>query len=67
MAALGIGLVWISYTVGLYGYCLFRGYDITPKELLSSSWPPGKFDAKAAGAAAGKALKDLAGDVQKGK
>lgn len=65
MAALGIGLVWVAYTTGLYGYCLFRGYDITPKELLSSSWPPGKFDAKAAGEAAGKALKGLAGDVKK--
>lgn len=41
MAALGIGLIWIGYTAGLYGYCLFRGYDITPKQLMSSAWPPG--------------------------
>lgn len=41
MAALGIGLIFIGYSSGLYGYCLFRGYDITPKQLFSSAWPPG--------------------------
>jgi len=41
VAAIGIGLVWISYTTVLYGYCLFRGYDVTPKQLLSPQWPPG--------------------------
>lgn len=41
MAGLGIGLIWIAYTGGLYGYCLFRGYNVTPKQLLSHSWPPG--------------------------
>lgn len=40
MAAIGIGLVWVSYTSILYGYCLFRGYDVTPKMLLSPTWPP---------------------------
>ncbi len=42
MAAIGIGLIWLGYTVGLYGFCLFKGYDITPKQLLSQSWPPPK-------------------------
>ena len=42
MAALGIGLLWVGYAAGLYGYCLLRGYDITPKQLLSTSWPPVK-------------------------
>jgi len=41
MAAIGIGLVWASYTAILYGYCLFKGYDVTPQQLLSPSWPPG--------------------------
>jgi hypothetical protein len=40
MAAIGIGLVWVGYSVSLYGYCLFRGYDVTPKQLLSPQWPP---------------------------
>lgn len=41
MAAIGIGLVWASYTAVLYGYCIFRGYNVTPAQLLSSEWPPG--------------------------
>jgi len=40
MAAIGIGLGWLSYTTILYGYCLFRGYNVTPKELLTPTWPP---------------------------
>lgn len=40
MAAIGIGLVLVGYAAGLYGYCLFRGYDVTPKQLFSSQWPP---------------------------
>lgn len=40
MIAVGIGLVWLAYATGLYGYCLVRGYNITPKQLLSSTWPP---------------------------
>lgn len=39
MVALAIGVVWLSYYGGLYGYCLVRGYDVTPIELLSPSWP----------------------------
>lgn len=39
-AAVGFGLVWLAYTVALYGYILFAGYDITPKQLLSTTWPP---------------------------
>lgn len=39
MAAIGIGLMWVGYTVGLYGYCLLRGYNVTPKDLFSQSWP----------------------------
>jgi hypothetical protein len=42
MVAIAVGLVWVSYTGTLYGYCLVRGYNITPKQLLSTKWPPGK-------------------------
>jgi hypothetical protein len=64
MAALGIGLIFISYSASLYGYCLFRGYNVTPKDLFSQSWPPGaRFDAKGAGEATGKAITGAAGDV----
>lgn len=40
MVAIGIGLLFLAYTAGLYGYCLIRGYNITPKQLFSSTWPP---------------------------
>lgn len=42
MIGLGIGLIWVGYAAGLYGYLLIRGYDVTPKQLLSTSWPPSK-------------------------
>lgn len=41
MAALAIGLVWMGYSLGLYGYCLFKGYDVTPKLLMNPQWPAG--------------------------
>lgn len=41
MAGIGIGLVWLAYTAGLYGFCLARGYNVTPKQLLDmKTWPP---------------------------
>jgi hypothetical protein len=39
MVALAIGLTWAAYYGGLYGYCLVRGYGVTPKEMLSPKWP----------------------------
>ena len=42
MIGLGIGLLWVAYAAGLYGYLLLRNYDITPKQLLSTTWPPAK-------------------------
>lgn len=40
MVAIGMGILVLAYSVGLYGYCLIRGYNITPKQLFSSTWPP---------------------------
>lgn len=45
MAGLGIALVWLGYSFGLYGYCLLKGYNVTPKQLFSANWPPGTNDA----------------------
>lgn len=42
MVGIAFGLVWVGYTAGLYGYCLLRGYNVTPKQLLSPQWPPFK-------------------------
>lgn len=41
MPAIGFALLWVSYTVGLYGYILIRGYDVAPKDLFNTAkWPP---------------------------
>ena len=40
MPAIGIALLWGAYFGGLWGYCLIRGYNVTPKQLLSATWPP---------------------------
>jgi len=46
MIAIGMGLAWLSYATGLWGYCLIRGYDISPKQIFSpvgfyaGPWPP---------------------------
>lgn len=40
MVGIGIGLVFLAYTAGLYAYCLIRGYNISPKQLFSQNWPP---------------------------
>lgn len=63
MPALGVGLIFLGYTAALYGYCLFRGYDVTVKQLMSKDWPPAN-PAKQAGKAAGDALSQLGNAVQ---
>jgi hypothetical protein len=46
VVAIGFGLLWVSYTGGLWAYCLLRGYDITPAQLINpvrpyaGPWPP---------------------------
>lgn len=46
MVAIGFGLLWVSYSGGLWAYCLLRGYDITPAQLINplhpytGPWPP---------------------------
>lgn len=40
MAGIGIALLFVAYSAGLYGYCLLRGYNVTPKQLFSTVWPP---------------------------
>lgn len=41
MVAVSMGLIILGYSVGLWGYILLKGYDISFKDLFtSSSWPP---------------------------
>lgn len=40
MFALGMGVLFIGYSVGLYGYCVIRGYDVAFLEMFVGPWPP---------------------------
>lgn len=33
-----MGLIWAGYSLGLYGYLLIRGRDLTPKMLFSPTF-----------------------------
>jgi len=37
----GLGLAFVGYTVGIWGYCLVRGYNVTFPELFQSEWGGG--------------------------
>lgn len=41
MVPIGVAMVWGAYTVGIWGYCLVRGYDVTFMQLFSGQWPAG--------------------------
>jgi hypothetical protein len=38
MVAIGMFLVWGGYTIGIWGYCLVNGYDVTFQSLLGTTW-----------------------------
>ena len=45
MPAIGFGLVWFGYALGLWGYCKVKGYSVGFGQLVRPSkaftWPPG--------------------------
>ncbi len=38
MVAVGMGVLWASYTVGLYGWVLIKGYDKSFGSLFRTTW-----------------------------
>jgi hypothetical protein len=34
-----MGMAWVGYTLGIWGYCLVRGYDVTFMQLFKPVWP----------------------------
>lgn len=42
MTAVGIGVIFAGYTLGLWGYCLVKSYDVTFPQLFASTWPGAK-------------------------
>lgn len=51
MVAVGMLLIWGGWSVGLWGWCLLRDYDVTfgqlvsPAHPYSGAWPPAKIPA----------------------
>lgn len=41
MLPVGMVLVWAGYSVGLWGWCLIRGYNVTLGQLMSPTHPYG--------------------------
>ena len=39
MTPIGMGLAFIAYAGGVWGYCLLRGYNVTPADLFKNTWP----------------------------
>lgn len=44
MTGVAIGVIFLSYGFGLWGYCLLKDYDVNLYQLFSSTWPPPKFE-----------------------
>jgi hypothetical protein len=41
MVAIGMGLAFFAYAVGMWGYCLVRGYNVPFAQVFSARWSPG--------------------------
>lgn len=39
MVAVGMGLIWAGYAIGMWGYCLVRGYDVSFRDCFRTYWP----------------------------
>ena len=39
MIPVGMGLTFAAYTLGLWGYCLCRSYDVPFSALWQQTWP----------------------------
>lgn len=39
MMALGVGTVWLGYALGLWAYCLLRGYCVTLPDIFNWNYP----------------------------
>jgi hypothetical protein len=39
MIPVGVGVVFLAYTTGIWGYCLIRGYNVKFTQLFGTAWP----------------------------
>jgi hypothetical protein len=52
LVVIGFGIVLGAYAIGIWGYCLVRGYDVPFAGIWGATWPGGGQSAPAAAAAA---------------
>lgn len=41
MIAAGFAVTWAGYTLGVWGYCLIKSYNVTFGQLFKTTWPGG--------------------------
>ncbi len=39
MIPVGVGIVFLAYTTGIWGFCLVRGYNVKFTQLFGTTWP----------------------------
>ena len=39
MIPIGLGLAWAGYSLGIWGYCLVRGYNVSFMQCFKPTWP----------------------------
>jgi len=39
MIAIPVSVVWLGYTMGIWGYCLVRGYNVKFTDVFKTTWP----------------------------
>lgn len=39
MTGIGMGLMFGAYTLGIWGYCLIRGYNVPFTSMFGQTWP----------------------------
>lgn len=39
MIPIGVGITFLAYTTGIWGYCLVRGYNVKFTQLFKTTWP----------------------------
>ncbi len=39
MIPIGVGVAFLGYAAGIWGYCLIRGYNVTGPDLFKMKWP----------------------------
>jgi len=59
---IGLAVIWAGYTLGIWGYCLVKAYDVPFPALFKSTWPGAQVSQTAP--ASGRQLGTITGNAQ---